>query len=115
MAKELTVEQQAVMAALRAADGGDADTTGVPMPMRALVFFKRNHQNTPVKVCAALIGKSHSRVTEIAGGRDYKRYDDKMRAEFVELIQAEYASVGLVYTGDYCGNNSSKKLPKPKA
>jgi hypothetical protein len=103
-----------ILAELDAAEAGEGKTVGLSWKVRATIFIKRNHYNVPVKTCAGIIGLSHSRVTEIASGRDYKRYSAEDRKTFIEAIAAEYAAIGLVYTGDYCGNNGSKKLPKPR-
>lgn len=104
-----------ILAELETALSGTGKAAGgLSWEILSLVFIKRNLDNVPVKVCAEIIERSHSRVTEIAGGRDWKRYGADDRKAFEDAIQARYHARGLHYTGDFCGNNSTKKWnPKP--
>ena len=112
--EELT-DEEIMLAKFAAAKGkGEGKKRGLSWKILATVFIKRNYYGLPVKDCAAIIGKVDARVTEIASGRDYRRYsakEDKTQLHmFINAIQNEYAAIGLVYTGDYQGNNSHKKL-----
>lgn len=97
---------------LRKLQGGNGSSSvGFSMEEKAEICFQRWVVNVPVKDIASLIGKSHSRVTEIASGRDFNRYSDKQLVAFKSAIHSRFALAGLKYTGDFTKNHSWKKLP----
>lgn len=103
-----------MLAKLEAAESGSgASNTGLSWEVLSLVFIKRNLDNVPVKTCAEIIGRSHSRVTEIASGRDWKRYSVEDRKAFAAAIEARYNARGLSYTGDYIKSHTTKKWKPP--
>lgn len=95
--------------------GEGKSSTGFPLEVKAVICFQRWHRNVAVKTIAEAIGRTHSRVTEISAGRDFNAMKPETKTAFKALVQAQYAAVGLVYTGDYVKSHGSRKLPAKTA